>query len=350
MAIAYSRRHTASDIASELPSMKILVTGSSGHLGEALVRTLREQAHEVVALDILESPFTTAGRLDLGPRLRPALHGGRGRGAARGHPAQAARRHPQPAGFRRHQRHRHAQPAGGGGGGRRPVVRLHQHDQRVRRRAGAAGGRAGGMGDRRRRAGAEEHLRRHEGGGRGPVRAVPPQPAPARASCCGRRASSPRRTTTGRVRDAYADDNAKANEFLHRRVDVEDVVGAHLLAARASAGARLRALHHQRDHAVLAATIWRSCATDAPAVVAPLVPALRGGVCAPRLDDVAEHRPRLRQRAGAHELGWRPRYDFALAIERLAAGQDFRSPLARVVGAQRAIMRRHSPKGRILWS
>src|SRR5687767_2704201 len=39
--------------------MKILVTGSSGHLGEALVRTLREQAHEVVALDILESPFTT---------------------------------------------------------------------------------------------------------------------------------------------------------------------------------------------------------------------------------------------------------------------------------------------------
>ena len=39
--------------------MKILVTGSSGHLGEALVRTLREQAHEVVALDILESAFTT---------------------------------------------------------------------------------------------------------------------------------------------------------------------------------------------------------------------------------------------------------------------------------------------------
>src|ERR1044072_7505732 len=39
--------------------MKILVTGSSGHLGEGLVRTLREQAHEVVALDLLESAFTS---------------------------------------------------------------------------------------------------------------------------------------------------------------------------------------------------------------------------------------------------------------------------------------------------
>ncbi len=39
--------------------MKILVTGSSGHLGEALVRTLQEANHEVVSLDIKSSPFTT---------------------------------------------------------------------------------------------------------------------------------------------------------------------------------------------------------------------------------------------------------------------------------------------------
>lgn len=38
--------------------MKALVTGSSGHLGEALVRTLRDLRHEVVGADILESPFT----------------------------------------------------------------------------------------------------------------------------------------------------------------------------------------------------------------------------------------------------------------------------------------------------
>src|ERR1700731_1800212 len=39
--------------------MRVLVTGSSGHLGEALVRTLRDLEHEVVGLDILECPFTT---------------------------------------------------------------------------------------------------------------------------------------------------------------------------------------------------------------------------------------------------------------------------------------------------
>src|SRR6266478_4784504 len=38
--------------------MRVLVTGSSGHLGEALVRTLRGLEHAVVGLDIAESPFT----------------------------------------------------------------------------------------------------------------------------------------------------------------------------------------------------------------------------------------------------------------------------------------------------
>src|SRR5258708_39984744 len=38
--------------------MRVLVTGSSGHLGEALVRTLTSSQHEVVGLDILKSPFT----------------------------------------------------------------------------------------------------------------------------------------------------------------------------------------------------------------------------------------------------------------------------------------------------
>jgi nucleoside-diphosphate-sugar epimerase len=39
--------------------MKVLVTGSSGHLGEALVRTWRDLHVEVVGLDIVASPFTT---------------------------------------------------------------------------------------------------------------------------------------------------------------------------------------------------------------------------------------------------------------------------------------------------
>ena len=38
--------------------MNILVTGSSGHLGEALVRTLRGLGHDVIGLDIRDGPFT----------------------------------------------------------------------------------------------------------------------------------------------------------------------------------------------------------------------------------------------------------------------------------------------------
>src|SRR5690242_9000804 len=39
--------------------MKALVTGTSGHLGEALARTLGELGHEVVGLDIVEGAFTS---------------------------------------------------------------------------------------------------------------------------------------------------------------------------------------------------------------------------------------------------------------------------------------------------
>jgi UDP-glucose 4-epimerase len=38
--------------------MKILVIGSAGHLGEALVRTLQGAGHEVLGLDVLASPYT----------------------------------------------------------------------------------------------------------------------------------------------------------------------------------------------------------------------------------------------------------------------------------------------------
>src|SRR5262245_48612053 len=39
--------------------MIVLVTGSSGHLGEALARTLQKANHQVVGLDTLASPFTS---------------------------------------------------------------------------------------------------------------------------------------------------------------------------------------------------------------------------------------------------------------------------------------------------
>src|SRR5271165_2568788 len=39
--------------------MRALVTGSSGHLGEALVRTLTQHGHEVIGLDVREGLFTS---------------------------------------------------------------------------------------------------------------------------------------------------------------------------------------------------------------------------------------------------------------------------------------------------
>src|SRR5712671_5191415 len=39
--------------------MKVLVTGSSGHLGEALIRTLKNTNHEVIGVDIVHSEFTS---------------------------------------------------------------------------------------------------------------------------------------------------------------------------------------------------------------------------------------------------------------------------------------------------
>jgi UDP-glucose 4-epimerase len=38
--------------------MHVLVTGSSGHLGEGLVRVLRRAKHQVTGIDVVKSEFT----------------------------------------------------------------------------------------------------------------------------------------------------------------------------------------------------------------------------------------------------------------------------------------------------
>ena len=74
---------------------------------------------------------------------------------------------------------------------------------------------------------------------------------------------------------------------------------------------------------------------DAPRGGATACPGLRGRIRASGLEDVPEHREGLRQRTGARdELGWRPRYDFNFVIDRLRAGDDPRSPLAREIGSK----------------
>ena len=132
-------------------------------------------------------------------------------------------------------------------------------------------------------------------------------------------------------REAFEDANIKANELLYRRVDIEDVVDAHLLAI-----ARAPALGFGR-YIISATTPFTrddllQLREDAPSVVARYAPdyaaeyARRGWRMFPGIERVY-----VNERARA-ELGWRPRYDFAHALQRLAAGQDLRSDLARAVG------------------
>jgi UDP-glucose 4-epimerase len=135
------------------------------------------------------------------------------------------------------------------------------------------------------------------------------------------------------VRAAYDDLNLKVNELLYRRVDIEDVVSAHRCALE-----RAPAIGFGR-YIVTATTPFTrddvaDLRADAPGVVRRHFPgyeavyATRGWRMFGGIDRVYDN---ARARA---ELGWRPRYDFAHALERLEAGADPRSELALAVGAK----------------
>jgi UDP-glucose 4-epimerase len=135
------------------------------------------------------------------------------------------------------------------------------------------------------------------------------------------------------VREAYTDANIKANEFLYRRVDIEDVVSAHLLAAQHATAAGFA------KYIISATTPFSredvaELRNDAPGVIRRYVPdyeaefARRGWTMIPGIDRVY-----VNDRARA-ELGWQPRHDFRTLIARLRADEDIRSPLARDVGSK----------------
>jgi UDP-glucose 4-epimerase len=135
------------------------------------------------------------------------------------------------------------------------------------------------------------------------------------------------------VRTAYEDMNLKVNELLYRRVDLQDIVDAHRLALD-------RAPEIGFGRYIISATTpftpddLADLRTDAPAVVArrhsdyERIYAERGWRMFPSIERVY-----VNERART-QLGWAPRYDFKTALERLAAGEDVRSPLAREVGAK----------------
>ena len=135
------------------------------------------------------------------------------------------------------------------------------------------------------------------------------------------------------VRSAYAPDNAKTNEFLFRRVDLEDVVAAHLLAAERAPSLGFR------KYVISATTPFSSddlalLRADAPRATLARVPeyeaeyARRGWKMFPSVDRVY-----VNERA-RRELGWAPRWDFRRLLRQLRDNEDLGSPLARLVGAK----------------
>nr|WP_249147949.1 NAD(P)-dependent oxidoreductase [Bradyrhizobium sp. AUGA SZCCT0177] len=135
------------------------------------------------------------------------------------------------------------------------------------------------------------------------------------------------------VHEDHADANVKANEFLHRRVDLEDVVSAHLLAIRHAPSAGFAKYiisattpFSRDDAAELRSNLLLVLRRYVPGFEAAY--ARRGWTMASGIDRVY-----VNARARA-ELGWQPRHDFRTLLARLQTGDDIRSPLAREVGSK----------------
>lgn len=135
------------------------------------------------------------------------------------------------------------------------------------------------------------------------------------------------------VRQQFAMENIQALEMLYRRADIEDVATAHMAAIE-------RAAEIGFGLFIVSATTpfvpgdLAALADDAGAVIRARYPesealfAARGWQFFGSLDRVYDNR------MARERLGWEPRYDFGHVLDCLAAGRDFRSELALAVGAK----------------
>lgn len=310
--------------------MKVLVTGSAGHLGEALMRTLSEQGTEAIGIDILDTPFTTrrgsitdrAFVQDCMQGVTTVLH--------------TATLH-------------------------KPHVATHSLQQFIDTNI------TGTLNllEEAVAAGVEQFIYTSTTSVFGDA-LVPPAGAPATwitedvvpapkniygtskaaaedlcqlfyrnqgLACMVLRTSRffPEDDDDPTKRDAYEGDNLKANEYLYRRVAIEDAVSAHLLAAE-----KAKAIGFGR-YIISATTPFapehlQELRDNAPAVVQQLVPEYlavyesRGWKMLPEFDRVY-----VNQKARV-ELGWEPRYDFRYLVQRLQEGESVQSPMARLIG------------------
>jgi len=311
---------------------KILVTGSAGHLGEALIRVLRDGGYDVTGLDVRQSPYTTVtGSVADRAVVRDCLAGA-------GAVLHAATLH---------------KPHVGSHGKRAFVDANITGTLTLLEEAVAAG------------VGSFVFTSTTSAFGRAltPAQGEPAAwitedvvPRPRNIYGVTKTAAEdlcelihaehglpvivlrtsrffPEGDDNDDVRAAYPDANVKANEYLYRRVDVADVVDAHLLAMKRAAdlgfGKYIVSATTPFTHADLPAL-----RADAPAVVGRLFPGYeaeygrRGWRMFPSIGRVY-----VNTRARA-ELGWTPRYDFRSVLEALKADEDPRSPLARAIGAK----------------
>lgn len=310
--------------------MKLLVTGSSGHLGEALVRTLRSTEHTVVGLDITASPFTgivgsIADRSVVDQAMRgvdavvhtATLH----KPHVATHPAQAFI---------------DTNVTG--------TLALLEAAVVERVRAFIFTSTTSAFGDALVPSAGEPAAWITESTTPIPKNIYGVTKTAAedvcalfhrnhRLPCLILRTSRffPEDDDHAQMRDAYDPVNLKVNEYLYRRVDIEDAVNAHLLALK-----RAPAIGFGR-YIISATTPFEredvaALRIDAPRVLAMRVPDYegeyrrRGWRMFPSLDRVYvnDH--------ARTELNWRPRYDFAYILARLRAGEDPRSPMAIAVG------------------
>lgn len=133
------------------------------------------------------------------------------------------------------------------------------------------------------------------------------------------------------VRETFSDENAKANEFLFRRVDVEDAAMAHLCAID-------RETIPGFELFVVSATTPFSkddlpqLRTDAPGVLRRKLPDLaeeyhrRGWQMFPQVDRVYVNT------LARNALNWSPRFDHQYLLQRLQADEPVLGPMAQSIG------------------
>lgn len=143
----------------------------------------------------------------------------------------------------------------------------------------------------------------------------------------------PEETDDAEVRREFSSDNLQALELLYRRADIADMASAHLAAIE-------RAREIGFGTFIVSATSpfarddLAALHADAGAVIRARFPesealfAAQGWRFLPAIDRVYDN---ARARAA---LGWQPRHDFHHVLDCLAEGHDFRSELARAVGAK----------------